>query len=361
MKRLNDLFDALPRTRAGLLTHEVPAFRACGVTGFYIALITAFAGCLLTGRSLLVMACLNLVCAFAFYAYTYLRRWITGVEMLVLLEHVWFALACNALALWLLGEPVLAYMDILGVALCPFLAAGRFGCTLVGCCHGKPSAIGVVYDEQCARDGFGRHLVGVRLFPVPAMEAAGLILIGLIGLAALPFAPVGRVFAWFLLAYSIMRFGLEGLRGDRRPHLWGFSQARWMAMAETALALRLGAPAQRMPGAAIYALLALALIAAVYFRWRLDWRRQLFLPPHLAELQQAAQRNFPALPAYSPAPPVSHTTSQQVTMAISPAGAEQGHLAHISLSLPDRRSDLLTLCDLAALVFPGLRVDSAQF
>lgn len=83
----------------GLYTREVPTFRTCGITGFYVALLVLFAGGLITGRSLLVLAVLALVSGLSFFVYTYLRMWITGREELVLLEHVWFALAtlaCNA-------------------------------------------------------------------------------------------------------------------------------------------------------------------------------------------------------------------------------------------------------------------------
>jgi len=197
---INAFLDALPRTRVGSAHRQAPAFRTCGITGFYVALITLFAGGLLTGRSLVVLAAMALVSGLSFFVYTCLRKWVVGREELVLLEHVWFAFACNSGALLLLNQPVLPYLDLVSVALCPFLAAGRVGCTLVGCCHGLPSSIGIRYTEECAADGFPRHLVGIRLFPAPTLEGIGLVLISLVGLIALPFSVPGRVFAWFLLA-----------------------------------------------------------------------------------------------------------------------------------------------------------------
>ena len=360
MKSLNRLLDLLPRTRLGCSGRESPTYRACGVAGFYCAVIAALGGGLLAGRSLLVIALLALVCGLSFYVYAYLRMWIVRREVIVLLEHVWFAFACVALTLWALREPVLPYLDVVSAALCFFLAAGRVGCTLVGCCHGHPSSFGVVYNEECARDGFPRHLVGVRLFPVPAIEAAGLFTIGVIGMIALPLAQPGRVFAWFLLAYSVMRFGLEGIRGDRRPHLLGLSQARWMAIIETGLAIRLAAGQHRVPAMAVYLSLFAALIAVLAYRRRSDWRRRALDAAHLRELRELARGEIErgALDQFAPA---SRVSSQQVNVAVSAAGAILPHAAHISLSLPDGRTELALLCELAACAFPELIVEAAQF
>jgi hypothetical protein len=117
MTRVNALLDRLPRTRVGTCSREAPAFRTCGVTGFYLAVGAALAGGLLAGRELLLVAALCLACALSFFAYVYARVWITGRETLVLLEQVWTAEACCALALWALRAPVLAYLDVIGPAM----------------------------------------------------------------------------------------------------------------------------------------------------------------------------------------------------------------------------------------------------
>lgn len=365
---LNRWLDRLPRPRFGVAGREVPTFRTCGVVGFHVALITLFGGGLLAGRSLVVLAGLALVSGLSFYAYTYLRRWITGREELVLLEHVWFALACCAAALRLAGEPVLPYLDVVSVALCPFLAAGRVGCTLVGCCHGRPSSVGIAYPESCARDGFAGHLVGVRLLPVPAIEAAGLLGIGAVGLVALPFATPGQVLAWYLLAYAVMRFGLEGLRGDRRPHWLGLSQARWMAVVEAALALELGAGDHRVPAPLVYGVLVVTLGAVLVGRWHRDLRRRVLDPAHVQETRALARDAFEAARRDTAGPPVARTSSLGVSVVASTgrppmaaARAGEGDLAHVSLSLPPGSNDLALLCALAARGFPGQRTGAARF
>jgi hypothetical protein len=338
LRTINSMFDELPRTRVGALGKEAPAFRTCGIAGFYVAVVVLFGAGLITGRSLPVLAIIMVVSGVSFFAYTYLRRWITGAERLVLLEHVWFALAANAAVLWLMHQPVLSYLDVISVALCPFLAAGRVGCTLVGCCHGNPSVSGIRYTDASADDGFDRHLVGVRLFPVPAIECVGLLIIGVTGLLALPSADSGKVFAWYLLSYSILRFALEGLRGDVRPHWLGLSQARWMSIIE--------------------------LLVAIAYRERHDIRLRLLAPQHIDELRAAFAEGVESLPwqhAFTPA--VRHSTLH-TTVAIS-ASIENGdqatsRFAHVSISLEHDVRDLRLLIDLAVAVLPEFSTRNAE-
>lgn len=359
---LNAWLDALPRSRLGRLSREVPAFRTCGIVGFHVALVTLFAGGLLTGRSLLVLAGLGLVCGLSFFAYAHLRRAIVGREVIVLLEHVWFAQLCVAAALWGLCEPLPPYLDLIAPPLAFFLACGRVGCLLVGCCHGNPSSLGIVYPESHAADGFPRQLTGVRLFPVALVECAGLVLIGVTGFGALPFAAPGRVFLWLLIGYAVMRFGLEGIRGDRRPHLLGLSQARWMSLAEFTLALWLG---ERWNGRAfgpreiaLGVLLAALLVGCLALKWWLDPHRKLLAPAHLRELRQMVMSVDAGNGTGAPS---AHTTSAGVRVAVTAAQAAEGDdERHVSLSLPERWPAPRVLSELAAAALPGLRPESGH-
>jgi hypothetical protein len=65
---LNELFDRLPRTRFGLGGRKVPAFRSCGVIGFYLAVVATMGGGLLALRTLLVLALISAVSAAPFFA-----------------------------------------------------------------------------------------------------------------------------------------------------------------------------------------------------------------------------------------------------------------------------------------------------
>lgn len=69
------------------------------------------------------------------------------------------------------------------------------------------------------------------------MESVSVLVVVLVGVMLLQRgAAAGSVLAWYLVAYDLVRFGLEFLRGDDdRPYLWGFSQAQWLALTLTAL------------------------------------------------------------------------------------------------------------------------------
>jgi len=357
-KGLNASFDRLARTRFGRLSREVPAFRSCGVVGFYLAVIAVIAGGLLRGQSLLVLGVLSSTCALSFYAWAWLRRALTSREELVLLEHVWVALLLSWATLRVLKQPSLPYLDVVAVGLAFFLAAGRVGCLVVGCCHGKPSSTGIIYGPEHARDGFAAHLVGVRLFPVPALESLGLFAIGTLAFLALRFAPAGYVLAWFLAAYSVMRFGLEGLRGDRRAHFLGISLGRWMAIAEliVAIATVQGGPARdwlRTPPA--LAALAFALLFALSYGVR-SWRsmpRRLLRREHLASLRSAVS----TISAAASSAPSTVRTAEGMTLAVSTALGE-GWL--VSLRLPDGAHDLALLCAVAGQALPELRPEASR-
>ena len=223
--RINPLLDRLPHTAVYLTGATSPAFRAVGVVGFHLAVLTVLGGALLRGLPVSVAVVVALTSAASFFAWALLRRAVTGRERLVLFEHVWFAGAAVAAALWLLRAPILPWLDVLVVALAVFLAAGRFGCAVAGCCHGHPSNVGIRYPE----DHPVSRVAGIRVFPVPLIESAGLVAIAVSGIAALPWAAPGAVLVWALAAYAVLRFGMEALRGDPRPHVVGLPVARLAA------------------------------------------------------------------------------------------------------------------------------------
>jgi prolipoprotein diacylglyceryltransferase len=365
MEAVNRWLDRLPRVWLGRATRAVPTYRTCGIIGYYGALVAVLGGGLLAGRSLAVLAALAVVCGLSFFVWAYLRRWVTGTERIVMFEHVWLAFACVVGMLWALDQPVLAYLDVLSIGICVFLAAGRVGCLLVGCCHGRPSSVGVVYGQECALDGFPRHLVGIRLFPVQAVEAMGLGLMALAGLAALPFAAPGKVLGWVLVAHAVLRFGLEGLRGDHRRMLLGLSVPRWLCLAQFGIALWLVADGQDPlladdPGSAAAAVSAMVLLVILAVRSRLDPSRRLESERHVRELRElVADEDVSRGDPDAVAEPVVRRTSGGLVVAVS-ADAGASGLVHVSLSLAAGGHDLPLLCRLAVRGLPGLLPATAQ-
>lgn len=348
----NAWLDTLPRATFGRYTQPVPAFRTCGIIGFYGAVLTLMAAGLVTGRSLLVLAGVATVAGLSFFSWAFLRRAVTGHESLVLLEHVWFAETCVALWLWVVGAPVLPNLDVLAVGLCIFLAAGRVGCLLVGCCHGRPSSVGIRYGPELARDGLAEHVVGVRLLPVQAFEAIALVAVGAVGFAALAETPPGAVFTWFLIAYAVIRFGLEGLRGDDRPHLLGLSVNRWMCIAEFALGLWLSighdlpTTDELATAGLLMFVLAASILAANVRRSR---RRALLGTAHLEELRSLVASA--AARAAETETAVIAKSSKGVSIGTSLEFDIDRPELHVSLSGPGS-PDFELLCELAAQTTP---------
>jgi len=361
---VNAWLDGLPRTRLGLGSRLVPTYRTLGVAGYYIGLATALAGGMSVGLSLLILCGVALVSGLSFFLWAWIRRAITGLEEIVLLEQVWFAYACVAALLWLLGEPLLPYLDAFSVSLCPFLCMGRVGCLLAGCCHGRPSRLGITYGEEWARDGSPPHMVGVRLFPVQGLEALGLTLLWASGFATLLLAGTGYATVWFLVGYAILRFGLEGLRGDPRPELFGFSEARWMCLLQFAFCVgwweqQRGESFTSPTSVALWGALIAMLVVALVLRRAWDLRARLMATGHRAELSDLF-RSVAVDPSFR-AEPVSATTTRGVSVAVSrPPTAPSGWL-HVSCSLPEPVRDLELLCELAGSAFPGLDPQSARY
>ncbi|GMU61158.1 MAG: hypothetical protein AMXMBFR34_29210 [Myxococcaceae bacterium] len=348
VERINAWFDALPRSTFSRLFMPAPAFRSLGVAGFYVAAVATFVTGLVDGRSPLVLAGLSATCALSFFAWALVRKLVTGRENLVLLEHVWFALACSVVFLEAMQEPLAGYLDAVAAGLCCFLAFGRAGCTVVGCCHGPPSSLGITYPRSLVEDGFSAPLAGVRLFPTQLLELAGLVALGAVVALLTCLARDGAGVLVFLSGYAIMRFGLEGLRFDPRPHLLGLSQSRWMALVELAVvaaAWEYGRP-QTPRLVVLWAALAVLLVIALVVRARLDPARTV-TPAHARAVRSLVRE----LAADATATPrVATAGGHSVGVSRSPAGL------HVSLSC----ASLWLACRLAVLVFPELAVVRAR-
>ncbi|MFZ5446314.1 MAG: prolipoprotein diacylglyceryl transferase family protein [Myxococcota bacterium] len=342
LERLNAFLDGLPRTQFFTHFQPAPAFRSLGVGGYYLAAFVTFLTGLVAGKSPLMLAGLSAVCALSFFVWALARKRLTGREELVLLEHVWFALLCATLFLLALNEPVAGYLDAVAAGLCFFLAAGRAGCTLVGCCHGPPASVGIVYPQAMVEHGFSSALAGVRLFPTQTLELLGLLVLGGVVSAATCLATEGVGVLAFLCGYSVMRFGLEGLRFDHRPQLLGLSQSRWMALVELAVAAaawehahgRLQAPRLL----ALWAALAVLLVVALLIRAR--------LAPDVPRLALELREHVTRLAAEASDTPRIERTASGLSVGLSLAA--EG--LHVSLG----SESLWLTCQLAAAAWPTL-------
>jgi hypothetical protein len=272
---------------------RVPAFRACGYAGLAAAVTVAMSVSEASGLVLWHEAVIVAAAVASFQALARIERLVRRHEALVYYHHEIAVLAvCGALVA-ALGAPILAHLDATALGLGAFLACGRIGCLLAGCCHGRPARVGVTYGPRHAAHGFSRHLVGVPLVPVQALEAAAVAALVGAGVAVAGTAP-GAGFALYVGGYAVLRFCLEDLRGDAvRPSWRGLSEAQWTSLA-VAIALAVAAGGDLLPGDPVHVIAAagLAVAAAV----RLARGPRLLDARHLGELAAALAR----LPAGRP-------------------------------------------------------------
>ena len=59
---------------------------------------------------------------------------------------------------------------MIGLGIC--LATGRVGCLMVGCCHGRPARVGIVYGPEHIEPRLPAPVPGTKLVPVQLVEAA---------------------------------------------------------------------------------------------------------------------------------------------------------------------------------------------
>ena len=228
------------------------------------------------GLSTLVVAALWGAAILTFLALAMATKIAVGEERLIWYHHEVAIIACAALLLRVAGLPVAPYLDILAIGLAVFLACGRIGCLLAGCCHGLPSTRGIRYGEVHVREGFPDYLAGVPLFPIQAVESvAVLTLAGAAVWLLLAGASAGSAFAVYVAGYAMLRFTLEFFRGDTARRYWrGFSEAQW-----TSLLLALFVPA-------VAGGIAVAMVL-LYFALRRRPLHRLFRARHIRELARA--------------------------------------------------------------------------
>lgn len=92
-------------------------------------------------------------------------------------------------------------------------AIGRLGCFLAGCCFGKKWLSGPL-----------------ELYPVQLLESFGLMVLGFISLKIVKTGRSSIIF--YIVTYSLLRFCLEFLRGDKIRGIWyvGFSTSQIVAL-----------------------------------------------------------------------------------------------------------------------------------
>lgn len=224
--------DRLARTRLQLFGWGLPAFQVCGYTGLAFAIVLDLFIAGKIGLSIWLISALMISSMATFLVIALATKIITGEEQLIYYhQEIAILLVCASLVR-LLHRPVLPYIDVIILGVGTFLAFGRIGCLMVGCCHGRPHPWGIRYGHEHAEEGFAKYLVGVRLFPIQAVESVFVFFVVIAGaLAVFNGRPSGTAFAFYTIGYGFVRFCLEFFRGDTgRPYTLGFSQGQWLSL-----------------------------------------------------------------------------------------------------------------------------------
>lgn len=292
-ERIDRYLDKLLIPRVLFHGRSWPAFQVFGYTGLSLAVLLTMALVTSLGLSLWVMTGITLSAMGVFLALVMATKIITGKEQIIYYHHEIAVLSVTAILLKLLHQPMLPYLDItiLGIGL--FLVCGRVGCLMVGCCHGRPNKWGVCYRKEHADSGFTHYYVGVRLFPIQALESLWVLVIVIVGaFFLLGKQPPGETLAWYVITYGLGRFCFEFVRGDpERPYYSGFSEAQW-----TSLLLMFAVLWWELAGTLLFHLwhivatagVALSMIAVVLTRrFRGAARHRLLSPRHVREFAEA--------------------------------------------------------------------------
>jgi Prolipoprotein diacylglyceryl transferase len=249
--RLNDLFDRLPRSHLRLGDAVVPTYLVLGLAGITAGIVALIAVVLLARLSLLVALSLVPIGAATLVISTLLRRLITGVEKLVLLEQLALVLGAAAAALHVVGIAERPYLDALTVGLALFIAFGRIGCLVGGCCYGRAASVGICYPAECG------HAARVRRLPLQLVEAGVWLVLTAIAAALAIARTDGSATAATLVGYGVARLALDPLRGDTRRRFLGATEGQWLSVAAigAGVALTEGelppTPALELAGAAL--------------------------------------------------------------------------------------------------------------
>jgi len=327
-------------------------FLICGIAGILLA-------CLLTAwliqhsrLSLLVMLAIVSLAVFIFLSLALATKILVGHELIINYHHEIAVLSGATLFLRLLHQPVLPYLDIFVLGLGVFLACGRIGCLLVGCCHGRPCRWGIIYHEHQAAAGFTPYYVGIPLFPVQALESLFALVVVAFGIRMVLHGSLpGAAFTWYVIAYGFGRFCLEFLRGDpERPYLFGFSEAQWTSLILMSLTvsseLSRTLPMRPWHLGITLALLFLMVAVTLHRRFRRTPTHRLLHPRHIREVANALEYATTGQSWLKPEIPVGRTSLGIQISSATRANSAPELCAHYCLS---RRDQPLTFEAAAAL------------
>lgn len=352
-KKLNHFFDRLAIPWISIFHGNLSSYKFCGYIGLTMAVILPMTLAVHRSLSYFVVAGIVLTSVFTFFALAMATKIFTGEEQLIYYHHEIAIMIMAAIFLKIINQPLLPYLDVTILGIGIFLACGRVGCLMVGCCHGRPHKWGVCYRSEHAEAGFTHYYVGIRLFPIQLLESLYVFFLVIVGtVLVLSGATPGEAMAWYVIAYDIARFLLEFVRGDpERPYYAGFSEAQW-----TSILLMIVIVFAELKGALIFhwwhvfstaGLILLMIAVALKRHFKKNPKHLLLNPRHVEEVARAVDtlsHTTGKVCAINEANPPSAQiylacTSQHIQISGSKIKSQADDIYHYALS---RRKDELT-------------------
>jgi len=297
------------------------------------------------GYPLSLVAAMGSTSLAAFLLMVLLTKLVTKEERLVYHRNVLAVFFSNVMLLKLSAIEFFPCLDGLALCIGLFLAFGRIGCLLVGCCHGRPCLWGVRYGREQVQTGFPSWLAGVRLFPVQGLESLwvfGIVFIGTVSMWR--GSPPGSNLAFYIVSYAFGRFFLEFFRGDdARPYFLSFSEAQWISLASIAgiaLAERFGLLPSNRSHLPLFISLCVSMAGTSLIRMiRLSPSQRLFSASHINEIARTilflqSQEASPLLPGNS-RPIHLAETSEKLRVSFGRVSRYQSSVAYFSISWPE--------------------------
>jgi len=292
-KVLNAFFDKVVHPAFSLGGRSWSCFQVFGGMGLVLAIVLMLTLTSFSGLSVPVMGAIVVADLLACLSLAMITKIILGEERLTYCHHEIAIVLVTTVLAWLLGQPILSYLDISILGLGLGLMCGRVGCLMAGCCHGRPCRWGVSYSTEHVAAGFSPCYALTRFFPIQILEAiwvGGIVFIGC--LLVLDGYPPGVALSLYVCAYGAGRFFFEFVRADTdRAYLWGFSESQWLSLMLMS-AVVLGAFLAIIPfqwwHSAVTVLVSLTMLAIAISRYlRRETDYQLRLPRHIEEIAQA--------------------------------------------------------------------------
>ena len=167
----------LPEISVSIRGKIFPSFTLAWVTGLFLSFVLSWIFFELLSLELLLLPLIFCSSILVLLLTAFAIKIVKGVEEHVMLRYMVVALLFHIYFLKSIDVSIYHYLDVLLLGYGVVICVGRLGCYKVGCCHGKPSSVGVHYTHKHVEKGFPEYYLGQKIFPIQLIEFGLLVII----------------------------------------------------------------------------------------------------------------------------------------------------------------------------------------